>query len=121
MSGVPRHLIEHSLNVSKTARPIKQKLQQFTCDKKVAIRIEVTQLLAAGFIKEVYHPDWLANLVLVRKKIMNRECALTTLILTNTVLRTPLVSLVLTRWLTLRLDVNFSLSSIATLVITRSH
>jgi len=68
MPGVPRNLIEHSLNVSKTARPIKEKLRRFTCDKKEAIRIEITRLLAARFIKEVYHPDWLANPVLMRKK-----------------------------------------------------
>jgi hypothetical protein len=68
MPGVPRHLIEHALNVSKTTRPIKQKLRWFTHDKKEAIRAEVTQLLAAGFIKEVYHLDWLANPVLVHKK-----------------------------------------------------
>jgi hypothetical protein len=36
--------------------------------QKEVIRIEVTWLLAAGFIKEVYHPEWLANPVLVRKK-----------------------------------------------------
>jgi mannitol-specific phosphotransferase system IIBC component len=88
MPGVPRHLIEHSLNISKTARPIKQKLRWFARDKKEAIRAEVTQLLTAGFIKEVYHPDWLANPVLVRK-IMNGECALIILILTNTALKTP--------------------------------
>jgi hypothetical protein len=57
MPGVPRHLIEHSLNVSKTARPIKQKLRWFARNKKEAIRAEVTRLLAARFIKEVYHPD----------------------------------------------------------------
>jgi hypothetical protein len=68
MPSVPQNLIEHSLNVLKTARPIKQKLRRFACDKKEAIRTEVTWLLAAGFIKEVYHPDWLANPVLVRKK-----------------------------------------------------
>jgi len=62
MPGVPRNLIKHSLNVSKTARPIKQKLRRFARDKKEA------RLLAVGFIKEVYHPDWLANPVLVRKK-----------------------------------------------------
>jgi hypothetical protein len=33
-----------------------------------AIRVEVNWLLAAGFIKEVYHSEWLANSVLVRKK-----------------------------------------------------
>ncbi|XP_066341613.1 uncharacterized protein [Miscanthus floridulus] len=71
MPGVPRELIEHSLNVSPTAKPIKQKLRQFTQDKKEAIRVEITWLLAAGFIKEVYHPDWLANPVLIQKK--NKE------------------------------------------------
>jgi hypothetical protein len=68
MPGVPRHLIEHSLNVSKTAKPIKQKLRWFAHDKKETIRVEVTQLLTARFIKEVYHLEWLANPVLVRKK-----------------------------------------------------
>jgi hypothetical protein len=68
MPGVRRHLIEHSLNVSKTAKPIKQKLWWFARDKKEAIRAEVTRLLAARFIKEVYHPEWLGNSVLVCKK-----------------------------------------------------
>jgi hypothetical protein len=68
MPGVPRELIEHSLDVSKTAKPIKQKLRRFTGDKKEAIRVEVNWFLAAGFIKEVYHSEWLAYPVLVRKK-----------------------------------------------------
>jgi hypothetical protein len=68
MPGVSRDRIEHSLNVDPKAKPVKQKLWRFRKDKKEAIRVEVARLLAAGFIKEVYHPDWLANLVLVRKK-----------------------------------------------------
>ena len=68
MLGVPWELIEHNLNVSSTAKPIKQKLRRFTQDKKEAIRAEMTWLLAAGFIKEVYHPEWLTNPVLVQKK-----------------------------------------------------
>ena len=71
MLGVPREKIEHSLNVSPTAKPIKQKLCRFMLDKKEAIRVEIKRLLAVGFIKEVYHPDWLANPVLVKKK--NKE------------------------------------------------
>jgi hypothetical protein len=31
----------------------------------------VSKLLMAGFIKEVYHPKWLANTVLVLKKNNN--------------------------------------------------
>jgi hypothetical protein len=29
---------------------------------------ELSRLLAARFIKEIQHPDWIANLVLVPKK-----------------------------------------------------
>ena len=68
MPSVPWELIEQSLNILTTAKLIKQKLQRFTQDKKEAIRAEITRLLAAGFIKEVYHLEWLANLVLVQKK-----------------------------------------------------
>ena len=34
--------------------------------------VEITWLLSAHFIKEVYHPEWLANPVLVPKK-KNKE------------------------------------------------
>jgi len=50
---------------------MKQKLRRFTADKKKAIEAEITRLLAADFIREVYHPDWLANPVLVKKN--NKE------------------------------------------------
>ena len=42
MPGVPQEMIEHSLNVSATAKLIKQKLRRFTQDKKEAIRVEIT-------------------------------------------------------------------------------
>jgi hypothetical protein len=50
------------------ARPIRQKLRRFTPDKREAIHAELACLVAAGFIREVLHPEWLANLVLVLKK-----------------------------------------------------
>nr|ABA97388.2 retrotransposon protein, putative, Ty3-gypsy subclass, expressed [Oryza sativa Japonica Group] len=68
MPGIPREVIEHSLHVKEDAKPIKQRLRRFAQDRKDAIKEELTKLLAAGFIKEVLHPDWLANPVLVRKK-----------------------------------------------------
>nr|ABA97550.1 retrotransposon protein, putative, Ty3-gypsy subclass [Oryza sativa Japonica Group] len=68
MPGIPREVIEHSLLVKEDAKPIKQRLRRFAQDRKDAIKEELTKLLAAGFIKEVLHPDWLANPVLVRKK-----------------------------------------------------
>src|SRR5437868_11774178 len=68
MPGVPREVIEHCLNVKEGAKPVKQRLRRFAQDRKEAIRDELTKLTAANFIREVYHPDWLANLVLVKKK-----------------------------------------------------
>src|SRR5438105_14349664 len=68
MPGVPREMIEHCLNVKEGAKPVKQQLRRFAQDWKEAIRDELTKLTAVNFIKEVYHPDWLANPILVKKK-----------------------------------------------------
>jgi hypothetical protein len=65
---VLRELIEHSLNVHPKAVLKKQCLRSFAHDKREAIKWEIAKLLAAGFIKEVIHPEWVANPVLVRKK-----------------------------------------------------
>src|SRR6266540_2458355 len=68
MPSVPWEMIEHTLNIKEGAKPIKQRLRRFAQDRKEAIRDELTKLTAANFIKEVYHPDWLANPILVKKK-----------------------------------------------------
>jgi hypothetical protein len=41
---------------------MKQHLCHFDEEKRRAIGEEVHKLMAAGFIKEVFHPEWLANL-----------------------------------------------------------
>jgi ribonuclease HI len=71
MPGVPRNLIEHSLNVDPKATPKRQHLRRFADDRRDAIKKEHAKLLAAGFIREVLHPEWLANPVLVHKKNSN--------------------------------------------------
>ena len=68
MPGVPRKLAKHIIDVNKGSKPIKQKLRRFPPDRKAAIKKEITKLMAAGFIREILHPDWLANPVLVQKK-----------------------------------------------------
>jgi hypothetical protein len=68
MSGVPRELAEHKLKVYPQARLIRQKLCCFTPHKREVIRAELARLVAAGFIREVLHLEWLANHVLVLKK-----------------------------------------------------
>uniref|UniRef100_J3M5L5 Reverse transcriptase domain-containing protein n=1 Tax=Oryza brachyantha TaxID=4533 RepID=J3M5L5_ORYBR len=53
MPGVPREVIEHCLAVRPDTRPVRQK--------------EVARFLEASFIREVVHPEWLANPVVVPK------------------------------------------------------
>ena len=50
------------------AKPVRQPLRCFVEDRRKVIGDEIARLLAAGFIMEVLHPDWLANPVLVEKK-----------------------------------------------------
>jgi len=45
-----------------------QLLRRFDEEKHKIIEEEVHKLLMAGFIKEVHHPKWLANPMLVKKK-----------------------------------------------------
>jgi hypothetical protein len=68
MPGIPRDVAEHSLDIRAGARPVKQPLRRFDEEKRRAIGEEIHKLMAAGFIKEVFHPKWLANPVLVKKK-----------------------------------------------------
>jgi hypothetical protein len=71
MPEVTKELIGHCLKVNPNATPKKQRLRRFAPDKREAIKKELAKLLAAGFIKEIYHPEWLANTVLVLKKKNN--------------------------------------------------
>jgi hypothetical protein len=65
MPGVPRELAEHRMDVNEGFKPVKQQLRRFSPDKKAAIKKKIAKLMAAGFIREIIHPDWLANLILV--------------------------------------------------------
>ena len=59
---------EHTLNVDPKFKPVNQFLRRFNEERRKAIGEEVARLLAAGYIIEVFHPEWLANPVLVLKK-----------------------------------------------------
>ena len=68
MPGIPRRLAEHSLNILKAYKPVKQTLRCFSEPKRQAMGEELGKVLEAGFIREIKHPVWLANLVMVPKK-----------------------------------------------------
>ena len=68
MPRIPRRLAEHSLNILKGFKPVKQTLRRFSEPKRHAMGEELAKLLEAGFIREIKHLDWLANLVMVPQK-----------------------------------------------------
>ena len=68
MLAIPREVADHTLKIHPGSRTVKQHLCHFDEEKHRAIDEEIAKLMAVGFIKEVYHPEWLANPVLVRKK-----------------------------------------------------
>ena len=67
MGGIYPVIITHRLNVSPSFKPVKQKRRSFTPERQKAINEEVGKLFQAGAIKEVEYPEWLANVVLVKK------------------------------------------------------
>ena len=67
MSGIDEQVIEHSLNVNPTKKPIQQKRRVFAPEQNKAVMEGVEKFLAAGFIWEVYYPKWLANVIVVKK------------------------------------------------------
>lgn len=67
MSSTPREVIEHRLKVDPAAKPMKQKARRQALEREDFIRFEIQQLTKAGIIREVLHPTWLANLMVVSK------------------------------------------------------
>ena len=102
MPGVPRELTEHTLNIDPKFKPVKQFLCHFNEERRKAIGEEVAQLLAAGFIIEVFYPKWLANQCWYFRKMALGVCVWIIQILIRLVQLTLLLSLVLIRLLMLR-------------------
>ena len=67
MLGINPSVITHRLNVYPSSKPVHQKKRVFAPEKDNAIKEEVQKLTTAQFIREVYYPDWLANVVMVKK------------------------------------------------------
>jgi hypothetical protein len=68
MPSIPREVAEHSLDILPHSRAVQQRLRRFDEERRRAIGVQLQKLLEVGFIKEVFHPTWLANPVLVKKK-----------------------------------------------------
>ena len=67
MPGIDPSVITHRLNVYPFFKPVRQKKRVFASEQDKTIKEELQKLTMAQFIKEVYYPDWLANVVMVKK------------------------------------------------------
>lgn len=67
MPGIDPSVITDKLNVVPSHILVKQRRRSFTSEQNQAVANEVKKLLQAGLIKEVDYPEWLANVVLVKK------------------------------------------------------
>ena len=67
MGGIDPTVITHRLNTSSSFKPVKKKRRSLAPKRQKAINEKVGKLLQAGAIREVEDPEWLANVVLVKK------------------------------------------------------
>nr|GEY24659.1 reverse transcriptase domain-containing protein [Tanacetum cinerariifolium] len=67
MTGVPRSVAEHRLNIQEGYSPVRQKKRGQAPERANAIQAEVQKLVEAGIMREVYYHDWLSNPVMIKK------------------------------------------------------
>ena len=74
MSGLDPGLVVHALNVELGTRPVVQPMRTFHLEVEAQITKEIQKLLTVGFVKPIQHPQWLSNIVLVKKKNGQIRC-----------------------------------------------
>ena len=67
-SGLDLSFICHHLNVNPSITPKKQSPPRSSKEHADSVRDKVMKLKKAGAIKEVFYLEWLANIVVVKKK-----------------------------------------------------
>jgi len=67
MCGISPEIAVHALNINPMFTPIKQKRRTQGPERSVALKEEVDKLMQNGFIRESTYPNWVSNLVLVKK------------------------------------------------------
>ncbi|GJV82845.1 reverse transcriptase domain-containing protein [Tanacetum coccineum] len=67
MTGVPKRIIEHPLNINPSIDPVTKKIRVLASDRTQVVTKEVEEWVNAGIIRSVKYPTWIANPVLVKK------------------------------------------------------
>ena len=68
MPGLDLKVVTHKLNVDPKAKFVKQPVRKYRLNVEGKIKVEVNKFFKAGFIEEIKCLEWLANIVLVKKK-----------------------------------------------------
>jgi len=67
MPGIDPDFLCHRLTMDPQVRPVRQRRRNFNDERRQVVREETEKLLNAGHIREIQYPEWLANVVLVKK------------------------------------------------------
>ena len=67
MPGIDPDFLCHRLAMDPQVRPMRQRRRKFNEERRQVIHEETRKLLTAGHIREIQYPEWLANVVLVKK------------------------------------------------------
>nr|GEZ38915.1 reverse transcriptase domain-containing protein [Tanacetum cinerariifolium] len=67
MTGLPRSVAEHRLNIREGCPPVRQKKKGQAPERAKAIQAEVQKLVEVRIMREVYYHDWLSNPVMVKR------------------------------------------------------
>jgi len=57
----------HRLTMDEKVRQVIQRRRKFNEKRRLVIKEETQKLLSVGHIREIQYPEWLANVVLVKK------------------------------------------------------
>jgi len=67
MPGIDPDFMCHHLTMDPKVRPIRQRRRKFNEERRLVVQEETRKLLNARYIREIKYPEWLANVVLVKK------------------------------------------------------
>ena len=67
MPDIDPDFLCHCLTMDPQVRPVRQRMRKFNDERRLVIGHETQKLLNVGHIREMQYPEWLANVVLVKK------------------------------------------------------
>ena len=67
MPGIDPDFLCHQLTMDKRVKAMVQRRRKFNEDKRLFMREETRKLVVVGHVREIQYPEWLANVVLVKK------------------------------------------------------